>query len=57
MADTGSAPRPDRHPGDTYEDILSRDSRPVPAYLREGPVPEVGVAGWKIRLIGAASAE
>jgi nitrite reductase/ring-hydroxylating ferredoxin subunit len=43
MDDTGSAPRSDRHPGDTYDDILNRDSRPIPAYLREGPVPDVGV--------------
>ena len=35
--------RPDRHPGDTYEDILNRDSRPVPDYLREGRLPDVGV--------------
>src|SRR5580698_7881188 len=35
--------RSDRHPGDTYEDILNRDSRPVPDYLREGRLPDVGV--------------
>jgi nitrite reductase/ring-hydroxylating ferredoxin subunit len=35
--------RTDRHPGDTYGDILERDSRPVPDYLREGRIPEVGV--------------
>lgn len=35
--------RHDRHPADTYEQILERDSRPIPDYLREGRVPEVGV--------------
>lgn len=35
--------RADRHPGDTYEDILNRDSRPVPDYLREGRLPDIGV--------------
>jgi nitrite reductase/ring-hydroxylating ferredoxin subunit len=43
MDGSGSVERPDRHPGDTYEDILNRDSRPVPGYLREGRVPDVGV--------------
>jgi nitrite reductase/ring-hydroxylating ferredoxin subunit len=45
MAMDGSAfpGRSDRHPGDTYEDILARDSRPVPDYLREGRLPDVGV--------------
>ena len=42
MDGSGPAGRSDRHPGDTYEDILNRDSRPVPDYLREGRVPEVG---------------
>jgi nitrite reductase/ring-hydroxylating ferredoxin subunit len=32
-----------RHPGATYDDILNRDSRPVPKYLREGIIPDVGV--------------
>jgi phenylpropionate dioxygenase-like ring-hydroxylating dioxygenase large terminal subunit len=42
--DGGAFPgRSDRHPGDTYEDILNRDSRPVPDYLREGRLPDVGV--------------
>ena len=36
--------RADRHPADTYEDILERDTRPVPAHLREGPVPDIGAA-------------
>ncbi len=35
--------RPDRHPSESYEDILCRDSRPVPDHLRQGPVPDVGV--------------
>ncbi|MCH7627579.1 MAG: aromatic ring-hydroxylating dioxygenase subunit alpha [Proteobacteria bacterium] len=34
--------RPDRHPADTYEEILERDSRAVPEHLREGPVPDIG---------------
>lgn len=40
----GSAPnkRKDRHPAESYEDILARDSRGVPEYLREGRVPEIG---------------
>jgi len=43
MDGSGQPGRPDRHPGDTYEDILNRDSRPVPEYLREGRLPDVGV--------------
>lgn len=43
MDGSGQPGRTDRHPGDTYEDILNRDSRPVPDYLREGRIPEVGV--------------
>jgi phenylpropionate dioxygenase-like ring-hydroxylating dioxygenase large terminal subunit len=43
MDGSGAVGRPDRHPGDTYEDILNRDSRPVPDYLREGRIPDVGV--------------
>jgi len=43
MDGSGSVERADRHPGDSYEDILDRDSRPVPDYLREGRVPDVGV--------------
>jgi nitrite reductase/ring-hydroxylating ferredoxin subunit len=34
--------RPDRHPAETYEEILERDTRPVPQHLREGPVPDIG---------------
>ena len=36
--------RPDRHPADTYEDILDRDTRPVPPRLREQAVPDLGTA-------------
>jgi len=43
MDGSGSVGRTDRHPGDTYEDILLRDSRPVPDYLREGRIPDGGV--------------
>ena len=34
--------RPDRHPSESYEDILERDTRPVPDFLREQNVPEIG---------------
>jgi len=34
---------PDRHPSETYEDILGRDTRPVPDHLRQGPTPNIGV--------------
>lgn len=37
--------RPDRHPSESYEDILQRDSRTVPDYLRQGPVRELGDEG------------
>jgi phenylpropionate dioxygenase-like ring-hydroxylating dioxygenase large terminal subunit len=43
MDGSGMSGRSDRHPGDTYEDILERDSRPTPDYLREGRIPDVGV--------------
>ncbi len=33
-----------RHPTLTYEQILERDSRPVPPHLREGRVPDIGTA-------------
>jgi phenylpropionate dioxygenase-like ring-hydroxylating dioxygenase large terminal subunit len=41
----GSSPayRPDRHPSESYEDILDRDTRPVPAFLRQGPTPDIGL--------------
>ena len=35
--------RPDRHPSESYEDILCRDTRPVPDHLRQGPTPDVGI--------------
>ena len=35
--------RSDRHPSESYEDILCRDTRPVPDHLRQGPTPDVGV--------------
>ncbi|MEP7349595.1 MAG: aromatic ring-hydroxylating dioxygenase subunit alpha [Sphingorhabdus sp.] len=35
--------RPDRHPSESYEDILDQDTRPVPAFLRQGPVPDIGL--------------
>jgi phenylpropionate dioxygenase-like ring-hydroxylating dioxygenase large terminal subunit len=42
--DGSQAPaRADRHPSESYEDILNRDTRPVPEHLRQGPVPELGV--------------
>lgn len=34
--------RPDRHPSESYEDILDGDTRPVPAFLREQEVREIG---------------
>ncbi len=42
--DGSQAPyRPDRHPSESYEDILDRDTRPVPEHLRQGRAPEIGV--------------
>jgi phenylpropionate dioxygenase-like ring-hydroxylating dioxygenase large terminal subunit len=43
----GSVPayRPDRHPSESYDDILNRDTRPVPAHLRQGPAPDLGGEG------------
>jgi len=34
--------RADRHPAESYEDILDRDTREVPLIMREGPVPDIG---------------
>ena len=43
--DGSNAPyRPDRHPSESYEDILNRDTRPVPEHLRQGPAPDIGVS-------------
>ena len=42
--DGSQAPnRTDRHPSESYEDILNRDTRPVPEHLRQGPVPDIGM--------------
>lgn len=35
--------RADRHPAISYEELLDEDSRPVPAYLREVNVPDIGL--------------
>lgn len=37
--------RADRHPSESYEDVLDRDSRRPPDYLRQGPVRELGDEG------------
>jgi len=42
MDGSGPRARTDRHPAISYEEILERDSKPVPQYLREGRVPDVG---------------
>ncbi|HSM96732.1 MAG TPA: hypothetical protein VLT91_11855, partial [Rhizomicrobium sp.] len=34
--------RPDRHPAATYEQILERDTRAIPDFLREKNVPDLG---------------
>jgi len=41
----GSSPTypADRHPSESYDDILNRDTRSVPAFLRQGPAPDIGV--------------
>jgi nitrite reductase/ring-hydroxylating ferredoxin subunit len=41
--DGSRLPEADRYPGESYEDILERDSRPVPDYLRPGRLPDLGV--------------
>lgn len=35
---------PDRHPSESYDDILNRDTRRVPDFLRQGPTPDIGLA-------------
>jgi phenylpropionate dioxygenase-like ring-hydroxylating dioxygenase large terminal subunit len=35
----------DRHPSESYDDILNRDTRPVPAFMRQGPAPDLGGGG------------
>jgi nitrite reductase/ring-hydroxylating ferredoxin subunit len=37
--------RADRHPSESYEDILERDTRAVPDHLRQGPLRELGDEG------------
>ena len=37
--------RPDRHPSESYEDILERDTRKIPDHLRQGPTPNLGEEG------------
>jgi nitrite reductase/ring-hydroxylating ferredoxin subunit len=37
--------RPDRHPSESYEDILDRDTRPVPDCLRQGATRDLGDDG------------
>jgi len=41
----GSSPshRPDRHPSESYDDILNRDTRAVPDFMRQGPAPDIGL--------------
>jgi hypothetical protein len=43
MDDASLSRRADRHPAETYEEFLARETRPVPDYLREGRVPDIGV--------------
>jgi phenylpropionate dioxygenase-like ring-hydroxylating dioxygenase large terminal subunit len=40
--------RADRHPSESYEDILEQDTRPVPDHLRQGPVVELGDEGTPV---------
>ena len=37
--------RSDRHPSESYEDILERDTRAIPDHLRQGPTRELGEEG------------
>lgn len=37
--------RADRHPSESYEDILSRDTRTIPDHLRQGPLRDLGDEG------------
>lgn len=37
--------REDRHPGETYEDVLARDSRRAPEHFRSAPDLDIGVDG------------
>lgn len=37
--------RADRHPSESYEDILERDTRKIPDHLRQGPTRDLGDEG------------
>ena len=37
--------RSDRHPSESYEDILERDTRAIPDHLRQGPTRDLGDEG------------
>ena len=37
--------RSDRHPSESYEDILERDTRAIPDHLRQGPTRDLGEEG------------
>lgn len=41
--------REDRHPSESYEDILDQDTRTPPDFLRQGPVVDYGHAGIPVR--------
>ena len=43
--DQATGYRPDRHPSESYEDILERDTRAVPDHLRQGPTVDLGDGG------------
>jgi nitrite reductase/ring-hydroxylating ferredoxin subunit len=45
MDGSNPAYRADRHPSESYEDILDRDTRPVPSHMRQGPAPDLGGEG------------
>lgn len=40
--------RPDRHPSESYEDILVRDTRAIPEHLRQGPTRDLGDEGTPV---------
>jgi phenylpropionate dioxygenase-like ring-hydroxylating dioxygenase large terminal subunit len=43
--DQGPGYRADRHPSESYEDILERDTRAIPEHLRQGPTRNLGEEG------------
>ncbi|WP_197276985.1 aromatic ring-hydroxylating oxygenase subunit alpha [Sphingomonas profundi] len=45
MDDTTARFRADRHPSESYEDILERDTRAIPDHLRQGPTRDLGDEG------------